>query len=57
MKDQRKYSGVASKAFWKRVDGLKYDSEVKHQELYHLGAILQNLEEHVLARLARVEGQ
>lgn len=66
MKDYRKYSGDASRLFWKRIHALGVKGvtdRVKHQdvlyrdELYQLGEMLQRLEEYVLERLAKAEGQ
>ena len=43
-----RYSGEKSKRFWKFVNSLK---EPYRTELYGLGVVLQNIEDHVLKRL------
>ena len=46
---QHRYSGEASKEFWDIVNSI--ESQYKHNEIYSLGVVLQNLEETVLRRL------
>ncbi len=51
IKNMNYYSGKKSKKFWRRIGKL----ETFHDELYHLGIILQNLESFVLSKLREVE--
>lgn len=44
------YSGPLSHRFWERINALK-----KHEHMYSLGIILQNLEEYVVATLLEAE--
>ncbi len=58
MKDQRKYSGTASKSFWKRIEKLRLtdgSGGYIYQDLYRLGVLLQNLEGYVLEKLEKSE--
>jgi len=43
-----KYSGDESNEFWDKVNSLK---GADRQEMYSLGVVLQNLEDHVLTQL------
>lgn len=51
-KKHHHYSGPRSTAFWARVNALP---DAHRGELYSCGVLLQNLEESVLAWLARAE--
>lgn len=46
------YSGCLSTAFWRRVNALP---EIKRQELYSCGVLLQEMEERVLQWLEQSE--
>lgn len=52
---QPRYSGNLSKAFWLRV--LAVPRSEDYSEVYSLGCALQDLEQRVLAALARAEGK
>ena len=52
-KKNYKYSGSVSRKFWKRINAIPYSEGGK--ELYTMGCILQNVEEHVLDELKRHE--
>jgi hypothetical protein len=53
MRQPRHYSGSRSRWFWNRVKRLKDDAD--HGAMYSLGCALQNLEQHVMGELERVE--
>jgi hypothetical protein len=46
------YSGPASKKFWAHIKNLP---DSRHDEMYALGCILQDIEYRVLAGLANIE--
>ena len=46
---QPHYSGVQSVQFWRGIN--RYRGTVKHEELYRLGCILQNIEGDVLRQI------
>lgn len=46
---QSHYSGAQSVAFWKEIN--RFRGTAKHEELYRLGVLLQNIEGDILRQI------